>query len=140
MRKLLYSTRSKLITSFLGVSFLVGVVSLFVGGQLLYKSVLSEAKIRVSLDLNAAREVYQTRIKLVSVSLNITTLGFGFVSALKQCDTNELQDRLGRMSLHAELDFAGIVTGNGKILCRIGRRSHAGQKLSAHKPNSRTCH
>jgi len=37
------STRSKLIASFLGVSFLVGVVSLFIGGQLLYKSVLSEA-------------------------------------------------------------------------------------------------
>ena len=69
MRKILYSTRSKLITSFLGVSFLVGVVSLFVGGQLLYKSVLSEAQIRVSLDLNAAREVYQARINLVNVSL-----------------------------------------------------------------------
>ena len=120
MRKILYSTRSKLIISFLGVSFLVGVVSLFVGGQLLYKSVLSEAQIRVNLDLNAAREVYQARIKLVNVSLNITTLGFGFISALKRCDTQELQHRLGRMSLHAELDFAGIVTGNGKVLCRIG--------------------
>lgn len=120
MRKILYSTRSKLIISFLGVSFLVGVVSLFVGGQLLYKSVLSEAQIRVSLDLNAAREVYQARIKLVNVSLNITTLGFGFVSALKQCDTQELQHRLSRMSLYAELDFAGIVTSNGKVLCRIG--------------------
>ncbi|MCK4783857.1 MAG: cache domain-containing protein [Desulfobacteraceae bacterium] len=120
MRKIFYSTRSKLITSFLGVSFLVGLVSLFVGGQLLYKSILSEAQLRVSLDLNAAREVYQARIKLVNVSLNITTLGFGFVSALKRCDTQELQHRLGRMSLHAELDFAGIVTGNGKVLCRIG--------------------
>ncbi len=120
MRKILYSTRSKLITSFLGVSFLVGVVSLFVGGQLLYKSVLSEAQIRVSLDLNAAREIYQARIKLVNVSLNITTLGFGFVSAIKQRDIQELQHRLGRMSVHAELDFAGIVTGNGKVLCRIG--------------------
>ncbi len=120
MRKILYSTRSKLIISFLGVSFLVSVVSLFVGGQLLYKTVLSEAQIRVSLDLNAAREVYQARIKLVNVSLNITTLGFGFISALKRCDTQELQHRLGRMSLHAELDFAGIVMGNGKVLCRIG--------------------
>ncbi len=120
MRKILYSTRSKLIISFLGVSFLVGMVSLLVGGQILYKSVLSEANIRVSSDLNAAREVYQSRIKLVNVSLNITTLGFGFVSALKQQDTQELQQRLGRVSLHAELDFAGIVTGDGKVLCRIG--------------------
>ena len=120
MRKILYSTRSKLVTSFLGVSFLVGVVSLFVGGQLLYKSVLSEAQLRVNLDLNAAREVYQSRIKLVDVSLNITTLGFGFASALKHRNIKELQHRLGRMAVHAELDFAGIVTADGKVLCRIG--------------------
>jgi hypothetical protein len=84
MRKIFYSTRSKLIISIMGSSFLVGVVSLFVGSQILYKSVLSEANIRVSSDLNAAREAYQGRIKLVKVSLNITTLGSGFVSALKQ--------------------------------------------------------
>ena len=120
MKKILYSTRSKLITSFLGVSFLVGVVSLFVGGQLLYKSVLSEAQLRVNLDLNAAREVYLARIKLVDVSLNITTLGLGFVSALKQRDIQELQNRLDRISIHAELDFAGIVTAEGKALCRTG--------------------
>ena len=98
----------------------MGVVSLFVGGQLLYKSVLSEAQLRVNLDLNAAREVYQSRIKLVDVSLNITTLGFGFASALKHRNIKELQHRLGRMAVHAELDFAGIVTADGKVLCRIG--------------------
>jgi len=50
-----YSTRSKLIANFLGVVFLVGVVSLVIGGQLLYKAVLGEATNRVRLDLNAAR-------------------------------------------------------------------------------------
>ena len=120
MRKVFYSTRSKLIISIMGSSFLVGVVSLFVGSQILYKSVLSEANIRVSSDLNAAREAYQGRIKLVKVSLNITTLGSGFVSALKQRDTQELQQRLGRLSREVGLDFAGIVTDNGNVLCRIG--------------------
>ena len=38
-----YSTRSKLILSFLGISFLVCGVALLVGGQLLYKAVLNEA-------------------------------------------------------------------------------------------------
>lgn len=120
MRKIFYSTRSKLIISIMGSSFLVGVVSLFVGSQILYKSVLSEANIRVSSDLNAAREAYQGRIKLVKISLNITTLGSGFVSALKQRDTRELQQRVGRLSREVGLDFAGIVTGKGNVLCRIG--------------------
>jgi len=120
MRRLFYSTRSKLLISFLGSTILVGLVSLFVGSQVLYKSVLSEANIRVSSDLNAAREAYQSRIKLVKVSLNITTLGFGFISALKQRDLQDLQHRLERMSREVELDFAGIVTDKGAVLCRIG--------------------
>jgi len=115
-----YSTRSKLTASFLGVVFLVGAVSLFIGGQLLYKAVLSEATNRVRLDLNAAREIYLSPINNVKVSLNITTLGVGFLSALKKYDELELVTRLRRMAQHAELDFAGIVIGEGETLCRIG--------------------
>jgi two-component system NtrC family sensor kinase len=115
-----YSTRSKLVASFLGVSFLVGIVSLLVGGQLLYKAVLSEATNRVELDLNAAREIYLSRINNVKVSLNITTLGFGFRSTLKEHDERELVTRLRRMAQHVGLDFAGIVIGEGETLCRIG--------------------
>ncbi|UCF71962.1 MAG: cache domain-containing protein [Deltaproteobacteria bacterium] len=117
---MLYSTRSKLIASFLGVSLLVGAVSLFIGGQLLYKAVFSEATNRIRLDLNAAREIYLTRINSVKVSLNITTLGDEFRLELKRYDAPKLVNRLRRMAQHAELDFAGIVTGEGKTLCRIG--------------------
>jgi len=120
---LFYSTRSKLIASFLGVSFLVGAVSLFIGVQLLYKAVLNEATNRVRLDLNAARELYLNRINSVKVSLNITTLGFEFRSALKRHDAPELVNRLRRLAQHAELDFAGIVTNKGTTLCRIGPNS-----------------
>jgi len=115
-----YSTRSKLIASFLVVSFVVGAVSLFIGGQLLYKSVLSEATNRVRLDLNSAREIYQTRIKVIRCPSTITTLGSGFLSALKMHDAPELAIRLRRLAQEAELDFAGIVTNEGTTLCRIG--------------------
>jgi two-component system NtrC family sensor kinase len=114
------STRSKLIASFLVVSFLVGVVSLFIGGQLLYKSVLSEATNRIRLDLNSAREIYINRINSIKTPLNITILGFGFLSVLKKQDAMELVIRLRRLAQYAELDFAGIVTKEGETLCRIG--------------------
>jgi two-component system NtrC family sensor kinase len=115
-----YSTRSKLIASFLCVAFLVGIVTLFIGGQLLYKAVLTEATNRIRLDLNAAREIYQTRIKSIRSSLNITALGLGFLSAIKRQDAPELVDRLRRLAQEAELDFAGIATKDGITLCRIG--------------------
>jgi len=128
------STRSKLIASFLGVSFLVGVVSLFIGGQLLYKSVLSEATNRVSLDLNAAREIYLTRIKTIRCPVTITSLGPGFRSALKSQDAPELVSRLRSLAQEAELDFAGVVTKEGTTLCRIGPDSIPKETVQTDNP------
>ena len=117
------STRSKLIGSFLAVSFLVGAVSLFIGGQLLYKSVLSEATNRVRLDLNAARELYQTRIKAIRCPLILTSLEPVFCTSLKKRDVSELIPRLETVARRAELDFVGIVRKEGETLCGVGKSS-----------------
>ncbi len=118
-----YSTRSRLIVSFLGVAFLVCAVALVVGGQLLYKSVLNEAYNRVRLDLNAAREIYVSRIKGVRVALNITSIGPVFLSSLEKQELQKLISRLSVVAQQTELDFMGVVTKEGKTLCRIGPNS-----------------
>ena len=117
------STRFKLVFSFLIVSFLVGGISLFIGGQLLYNAVLREATNQVRLALGAADDVYRTNIKYVKVALNITTLGKGFRSSFIDRDIPDLIDRLDRVSRNAELDFAGIVTSSNTTLCRTGPNS-----------------
>jgi len=129
-----YSTRSKLIASFLGVCLLVGAVSLFIGVQLLYKAVLSEATNRVRLDLNAAREIYQTRIKTIRIPLSTTVLGPGFRLALENKEIADLVSRLERLARNAELDFAGIVTKEGSTLCKIGKGSVANKSLEVVNP------
>jgi len=118
-----YSTRSKLIASFLGVSLLVGGVSLFIGGQLLYKAVLSEATNRVRLDLNTAREIYLTRLKTIKCPLSVTSLEPVFRSALKERDLSELIPRLEIVARLAELDFVGVVRKEGDTLCGVGKSS-----------------
>ena len=128
------SIRSKLIISFLGVSFLVGAVSLIVGGRLLYKAVLNEATNRIRLDLNTARELYHNRIKGVEVVLDTTALGSGFRSDLKMQDTAALGNRLRRLARYGELDFAGIVTKEGTALCRIGPHFIPTQKTQVPNP------
>ena len=121
-----YSTRSKLILSFLGISVLVCGVALLVGGQLLYKTVLNEATNRVRLDLNAAQEIYLSRIKGIKVALNIVNIGPVFRSALLKQDVQTLVDRLSVVAQQTELDFMGVVTREGKTLCRIGPSSKPG--------------
>ncbi len=116
-----YTTRSKLIASFLGISLLVGGVSLFIGGQLLYKAVLSEATNRVRLDLNAAREIYLNRIKSIACPLSVASVEPALCSALKARDVSEITPRLETVENRAELDFVGVVTKEGDTLCRIGK-------------------
>jgi len=118
-----YSTRSKLIASFLGVSLLVGAVSLFIGGQLLYKAMLSEATNRVSLDLNAAREIYLSRIKTIRCPLSITSMDPSFKKDLRERDIPKLIPRLEIVSQRAELDFVGVVRKEGETLCGVGKDS-----------------
>ena len=118
-----YSTRSKLILSFLGVSLVVCGVALIVGGQLLYSAVLNEANTRVRLDLNAAREIYLTRIKGIKVALNIVTLGPVFRFAFEKNNAQTLVTLLRNVAHQTDLDFAGVVTKEGKTLCRIGPNS-----------------
>jgi len=134
---MLYSIRAKLIAGFIGVSFVVGAFSLVVGTYLLDKAVGSEALMRVSLDLNSARELYRVRTTAIEVPLNVTTLGYGFIAALKERDIPDLIFRLGRMADYASLDFAGIVDSEGSPLCRSGpnavpsRRDHSTNPITS---------
>ncbi len=123
---MLYSTRSKLLASFLGVTLLVGTVSLFIGVHLIDQNVFGEGLKRVQQDLSAAHEMYLTRIKHVKTSLSITTLGFAFISSTKEHNTADLVVRLDRLARLTDIDFAGIVTEDGRTLCRLGAYSFPG--------------
>jgi two-component system, NtrC family, sensor kinase len=131
---MLYSIRAKLIASFISVSLVVGAFSLVVGTHLLDRAVRNEASMRVSLDLNSARELYRVQTHTVEVALNITTLGYGFVIALKERDAADLIARLERMSDYATLDFAGIVDGKGRPLCRNRPDMVSGRKKAPFNP------
>ena len=115
-----YTTRSKLILSFAGVSLLVGIVSLVVGSQLLYNSVLNEARARISFDLNAAREIYISKSRTIHTALTIISLDENLKTNLKNRRVKEITKKLQEVSLTTELDFAGVVTPDGNTLCRIG--------------------
>ena len=105
----MHLTRFRLISSFLGVSLLVGGLSLAVGGQLIYRAVLSEARNRVRQDLNAAREIYRNREQLQRAGLGLLAGEAGFRAALREGRTDRLQERLQSVGVQVGLDFAGVL-------------------------------
>lgn len=118
-----YSTRSRLVISFLAVALLVCGVALLVGGRVLYHAVLNEATSRVRLDLNAAREIYEERGKRISIALNLTSMALLSHVDLDGNAVPPVVDRLTAIADRSDLDFLGVVTRDGKVLCRIGPNS-----------------
>lgn len=129
--------RSKLIVSLLGITLFVGAVSLFTGVTMLKEHVTGEAANRVRQDLNTAVEMYRTRVQFIHIALSITSLGGGFTQAVVSKNVTDLAFRLGRLAHHAGLDFAGIATGKGLILCRIGRNDLTVGTVASSNPITR---
>ncbi len=117
---MLYTTRSKLVSSFLLVALFVGLVSIYTGRQLLYKTVLRETESRVSLDLNAARRIYQGQIDTMSTALNIAALDREFQGLILRKETENLRSKLRVIAHKTGLDFAGVASADGMIIARIG--------------------
>ncbi len=123
MSLLLYSTRSKLILGFLAVALVVCGVALAVGGRMLYQAFMHEASNRVRMDLNAAREIYDSRVRVVRSACALASTGPVLQSAIRGRDLEAVLARLGDVAAEAELDFMGVVAGDGRILCRLGPHS-----------------
>jgi two-component system NtrC family sensor kinase len=115
----IYTTRFRLISAFLGVCILVGGLSLLVGGQLLNKSVLNEATNRIRLDLNAAREIYNNDETRLRLALQITGQERSCLEAVSFRDTEYVKDRLSALAKEMRLDFAGVVDPSGRTLVRL---------------------
>lgn len=120
---MLYSIRSKLIFSFLSVALLVGAVSLVIGRQLLYDSVLNEANNRIRQDLNVARLIYDDRVAAIRISLETMGLAADFNDAVAARNPEILIPRMKQILQRLDLDFAGVIAANGAMLCHSDSES-----------------
>ena len=119
----IHSIRFKLIASLIGVSLLIGLVSLLVGGNLLYRSVLDEAGNRIRQDLNVARVIYDDRVTALRLAFEITAATRDFTRAVAFSDLQAVSDIIREVSDRLQLDFWGLTDKNGRILFRKGTAS-----------------
>ena len=113
-----FSTRFRLISSFLVMAILVGGLSLTVGARLLTRSVFNEASNRVRQDLNTAREIYRNAEDRLSLGLTLVALQPEFRSAVLARDLAGVSSCVGTLAAQLHLDFAGLVTPEGATLYR----------------------
>ena len=114
------SLRFKLIASLIAVSLIIGLISLMVGVNLLYRSVLAEANNRISQDLNVARVIYDERIGTVRLALEISASTPELVKALSSDDRLAVSEVLKGLSGRLKPDFMGVTDSQGRVTLRHG--------------------
>ncbi len=116
----IHSIRFKLIASLIAVSLLIGLISILVGGNLLYQSVLDEANNRIRQDLNVARVIYDERADTVRLALAITASATEFRKAVASDSRMIVSEALRDLSDRLKLDFLGLTDARGRVTNRYG--------------------
>lgn len=125
----IHSIRFKLIASLIVVSLFIGLISILVGGNLLYKSVLDEANNRIRQDLNVARVIYDEKTYSISLALEVAASSPEFKRAtLIYEDKALLAELIDELVNMLKLDFAGVTNIDGKVISRYGYNDKDSEK------------
>ncbi|PIE66644.1 MAG: two-component sensor histidine kinase [Deltaproteobacteria bacterium] len=100
----------------IAVSLFIGLISILVGGKLLYQSVIDEANNRVRQDLNVARLIYEERIHSVRLALEIIASEHGYTINGSAVDLMIVDESISQLSDRLELDFSGVTDTRGQTL------------------------
>ncbi|WP_035219526.1 sensor histidine kinase [Desulfatibacillum aliphaticivorans] len=114
----IHSLRFKLIASMIAITLFIGAISLMIGVNLLYRSVVNEAGARVGQDLNVARVIYDRQIECVRLALELSASTPSLADALSSGNKPEAARALNAVALKLNPDILGISDSRGRIIYR----------------------
>jgi len=128
------SFKTKLVTSFLAVILICGLVATLVGARLIGTGLIRQAQDKVRNDLNSAREIYRQEGEHLKDTVRLTALRFFIKDALLQDDLKTLTEVLESIRKAESFDILTLTDNSGRVLVRtrnpsISRDSQAEDDL-----------
>ncbi|MCX7885982.1 MAG: cache domain-containing protein [Verrucomicrobiae bacterium] len=118
---------TKLTLSFLSVIVITSTVFIVVGIRLIDDRVLTEAQQKVTLDLNAAREIYLGKLARVYDAVRFLADRYLLVGqALEGGSITRMAEELKRIKEREKLDVLTVTDRNGTVLFRTSNPTVAG--------------
>jgi two-component system NtrC family sensor kinase len=112
------SITTKLIYSFLAIIILTSIVFIAVGIHLIGNRIVSEAQEMVAQDLNAAREIYLSKLGNINDVVRYTADRFFLRNELITGNINLAADELKRVRQSEGLDILTVTDSTGRVLLR----------------------
>jgi len=120
------SLKTRLVTSFLAVILICGLVATLVGMRLIGTGIIRQAQEKVRNDLNSAKEIYQQESEALKDIIRLTALRFFIKDALLNNDMTTLTKELGSIRKAESLDILTLTDHSGRVLVRTRNPSLSG--------------
>jgi two-component system NtrC family sensor kinase len=130
IKKIRLPIATKLTLSFLTIILLSSLIFTFSAIQIFNNRIIDEAQERVRNDLNAAREIYQTRLQQVADAVKFTTVRLFIGDILNGDIRQEYMDELARFKTSENIDILTITDNIGKVVLRVNNPSLMGDDQS----------
>lgn len=121
---------TKLVLSFLLAITLVSVVFIVAGVQLISNRIVAEAQEKVRYDLNAAREIYLSKLNSINDVVRFTADRVLLMNALLSGDIKLATDELVKIKEREGLDILTVTDRTGKVLLRTSNLGLIGDDQS----------
>jgi two-component system NtrC family sensor kinase len=112
------SLKTKLITSFLVVVLVNGLVTSWVGVRLIGDEIIRQAQDKVEIDINSARETYRAKLEEVEDIVRLAAVRCPIREALLTGYAEPMKDELSAMREKERLDILTIADRNGVVIFR----------------------
>lgn len=117
----------------LGYLFIIAMIStvfMVVGAEIISNRIVAEAQEKVRHDLNAAREIYLSKLTHINDVIRITADRFFLREALLYSEIEQASDELTRIKEEEELDILTITDQYGNVILRTSNRDSIGDNQS----------
>ena len=120
------SLKAKLVTNFLAVIMICGLVATLMGTRLIGTGVIRQAQDKVRNDLNSAREIYRQESEDLKDTVRLTALRFFIKDALLNNDMTTLIEELRSIRKVESFDILTLTDFSGRVLVRLRNPSISG--------------
>jgi two-component system NtrC family sensor kinase len=112
------SLKTKLVTSFLAVILICGLIATVVGTRFIGTGIIRQAQDKVRNDLNSAREIYRHESEDLKDKVRLTALRFFIKDALLKNDIKSLTEELENIRKVESFDILTLTDNKGRVLVR----------------------
>ncbi|MBW1997541.1 MAG: cache domain-containing protein [Deltaproteobacteria bacterium] len=125
--------KAQLIRRFVAVVCITGVVSSLVGTLLLNKWTVGQAEEHVKNSLNAAREILNSRLEIISTVIYLSSVANTLKEALSERDRQLLLKYLQHMRVKWDMDILTITDEDGTVLLRARNPNALGDSVASNR-------